>query len=97
MLDIFFVYVQHSGIRSEISLIGNFKFTAFSLALCNLPAHICIGALINAFENYNRFSAELHFTATWIPKQFRMIHVITMNSKDNNSDYVTFDKVLPNI
>jgi len=66
---------------------------SFSLSLGNLPAHICIVVLINALENYNRASVELHFTATRIPKQFSMIHILTMN-KDNNSD---FNKVLPNI
>lgn len=85
------------GIKSEISLIRNFKFMALSVSLCNLSVHICIVALINALENYNRISVVLHFRPTWIPKQFSMIHVPAMSTKNNNSDYVTFDKVLPNI
>lgn len=66
----------------------------FVLSLGNLPGHVCKVVLINALENYNRVSVELCFTATWIPKQCSMIHILTMNSKDNNND---FDKVLPNI
>lgn len=84
------------GVNSEIYLIKDFKFMALSVPLCNLSVPICIVALINALENYSRISVVLHFRPTWIPKQFSMIHAPTMSPKDNNSDYVTFDKVLPN-
>lgn len=91
ILGNYFPSMKLPAIKMERGIIRKFKFMASPhlISVCNVSVPICTVVLINALANYNRIPVALDFTSTWIPKQFSMIHILTMSIIGINSEHVT--------